>query len=105
MVVIAHTVLFLLRVGTMKLFPLTIAAVLQECVGARILGQRDASTDNSSFNVLDYVDPLIGTANGGLSSQNTSVSWTCDANLDICIQAMYLLARHCLLVSSIVHPS
>ena len=57
----------------MQLFSLIVAAALQVCVGARILGQRDASTDNSSFNVLDYVDPLIGTANGGLSSFNTSI--------------------------------
>lgn len=94
--------IFILRVGTMKLFSLTLAAVLQGCVDARILGQRDSSTANSSFNVLDYVDPLIGTANGGLSSLITSVYWTCDANLDTYIQVMYLPVLHCLLVSRII---
>lgn len=51
----------------MKVSLLILAAILQGCVDARILGQRDSSTANSTFNVLDYVDPLIGTADGGLS--------------------------------------
>ncbi|KUL89372.1 hypothetical protein ZTR_04466 [Talaromyces verruculosus] len=49
----------------MKVSLLTVAAILQGCVDARILGQRDSSRANPTFNVLDYVDPLIGTANGG----------------------------------------
>lgn len=40
----------------MKVSSLTLAAILQGCVDARILGQRDS---NSTFNVLDYVDPLV----------------------------------------------
>lgn len=67
----------------MRFSSLTLAAILQGCVDARILGQRDSSTVNSTFNVLDYVDPLIGTANGGWSSLNTSVYRTNDAHLDI----------------------
>uniref|UniRef100_A0A093UW49 Putative glycosidase n=1 Tax=Talaromyces marneffei PM1 TaxID=1077442 RepID=A0A093UW49_TALMA len=49
----------------MKFSSLTLAAILQGCVDARMLGRRDSSVVNSKFNVLDYVDPLIGTANGG----------------------------------------
>lgn len=62
---------FFLRVGMMKVSLLTVAAILQGCVDARILGQRDSSRANSTFNVLDYVDPLIGTANGGLLNVKT----------------------------------
>lgn len=55
------------RVGMMMKFSsLTFVAILQGCVDARTLSQRDPSAVNSTFNVLDYVDPLIGTANGGL---------------------------------------
>lgn len=50
----------------MKFSSLTFVAILQGCVDARTLSQRDPSAVNSTFNVLDYVDPLIGTANGGL---------------------------------------
>lgn len=53
---------FSLRVGMMRFSSLILATILQGCVDARMLDQRDS---NSTFNVLDYVDPLIGTANGG----------------------------------------
>ncbi|EED21157.1 alpha-1,2-mannosidase, putative subfamily [Talaromyces stipitatus ATCC 10500] len=49
----------------MKFSTLTLATILQGCIDARIHGRRGSSTINSEFNVLDYVDPLIGTANGG----------------------------------------
>jgi hypothetical protein len=84
----------------MKLASLTLVAILQGCVDARILGQRDSSTVNSSFNVLDYVDPLIGTANGGLSTSKHSYE-SKDSKIDI--QVMCLLVLHCLLVSVTVH--
>lgn len=62
---------FVWRVGMMMKFSsLTFVAILQGCVDARTPSQRDASAVNSTFNVLDYVDPLIGTANGGLLMLN-----------------------------------
>ena len=40
-------------------------ATLEGCVDAHSLAKGSLNTTNSTFDVLDYVDPLIGTANGG----------------------------------------
>lgn len=52
----------------MKSLPLS-RTLVSASVAALLTGAADARQAlNKSFNVLDYVDPLIGSANGGPSS-------------------------------------
>lgn len=75
------------------------SAIATFLYGAVALASPGASTNK--FDVLNYVNPLIGTSNGGVSSRWKSISvqghWLIGA------KAMFSLAQHCRLVSRMGH--
>lgn len=75
--------------------PHSIGVLVTALYGSIALAAAVGSTD--SFDVLDYVDPLIGTANGGAKTWTFTPTSAANGCL---YQAMYSLEQPCLLVST-----